>query len=140
MINENSSKSIFFEVPKTEIEKTTGMLKELATGIGEETSINENAKLVFNKKKSETVETTYFDNNYYDVVNNNGDILGNIQVDNRQDYYGITNFYLDTTKTGLGTEIYKKIAFLLDKPLYSDISRTTEANKLWDKLIRIGIA
>jgi hypothetical protein len=140
MINENSSKGIFFEAPMTEIERTTKMLRGLATGIGAETNINENAKLVFNKKKSETVETTYFDNNYYDVINNDSEIIGNIQIQNRQDYYRISNSHLDATKTGLGTEMYEKIAFLLDKPLYSDVSRTTEANKLWNKLIRIGIA
>jgi hypothetical protein len=119
----------------------TGKKDEVNLPKVDEIPINDNSNLVLNKDKSVKKEDGHaFDNNWYDVKDNDGNSIGNVEVEKRDDRYRITNIKLDNPKKGLGTDIYTKLALTLDKPLYSDSSRSESANALWDKLVKKGVA
>lgn len=106
-----------------------------------EIKLSNEKKLVKNEEKSvKAGNEHYHDNTWYDVKDEKGNDLGNVQVGERGDHYKITNINLTKQKEGIGTDIYIKLGLSLDKPLYSDRSRTPAATKLWEKLVRMGVA
>lgn len=64
----------------------------------------------------------------------------NTEESKEADYYEVVNANVTNTNKGIGTEAYEKLIALLDKPLYSDIVRTPQAERVWQKLEEKGLA
>lgn len=101
-------------------------------------------ELIFNK-------SSYNDNSfYYDILDKNGQNIGQITLLDltNDDYfkqqgidgYIVTNSSVKIRNKGIGRDAYKTLINNLDKPIFSDTSRTNDANKLWDYLVKNGIA
>jgi hypothetical protein len=115
------------EVKPTEVEVTEEVKPS------EEIEVK-NAKIKLNKSGNDLFYTI--------TENESGNEIGNIGIKNNNDYYEIQKTYINdyAQGKGYGKESYIKIAESLDKPLYSDKNLTTNAKKLWESLVKDGIA
>lgn len=96
------------------------------------------------KVKDATIKLNKSGNNLFYTINKNesGYEVGKIGIKNNGDYYEVKKTYINdyAQGQGYGKESYIKIAESLDKPLYSDKELTTNAKKLWESLVKDGIA
>lgn len=109
-------------------------------------SIVPNDKRSFNNKNGHVLS--------FDIEGKNGNDVGQVTVVNTPNGYRVGNTFLneDYRGKGIGTELYKKLNALsmeaTGRPLYSNAtfegetapSRTKDADKLWDSLVRSGLA
>jgi hypothetical protein len=83
----------------------------------------------------------------FDIITN-GKIGGEIVVSSKKinedskdtDYYEVVNSSVSEQNKGIGTNAYKVLINQLDKPLRSDMVRTPQAEKVWQKLEKEGLA
>ena len=96
--------------------------------------VSDSVKLVSNKDKSGKGTDLW-----YDIISG-AKVLGNIVIEEKIDYYQVVDVNIKSPKQGIGTAVYTALGHSLNKPLYSDPSLTDAAIKLWDRLIKLGIA
>lgn len=92
------------------------------------------------EKSSKKEEGFAYDVNWYEIKDNNGNVLGNIVLQDKGNYYQVQNAKVETPRKGIGYRAYKNLIEKLDKPLYSDTSITQPAHALWNKLVKEGLA
>lgn len=78
----------------------------------------------------------------YQFKNSNGDVIGSISVNRRDDLggYQIENSSVEDKGKGIGKQMYKALIEISDKPIISDSSLTPEAKGVWDSLVKEGLA
>lgn len=86
----------------------------------------------------------------FNILNKDGNNIGQIELLDLTniDYfkeqgingYIVTNSKVNIRNEGLGRDAYKTLILKLDKPLFSDTSRSNDANKMWDSLVIDGFA
>jgi len=64
----------------------------------------------------------------------------NNETSKNTDYYEVVNSNVSEQNKGIGTNAYKELIKQLDKPLRSDMVRTPQAEKVWQKLEKEGLA
>ena len=77
----------------------------------------------------------------YDIIKD-GIIEGDIIVADKKElgHYEVVRSNVKNQNKGIGTKAYKKLIATLDKPLHSDMARTPQAERLWAKLEKEGLA
>jgi hypothetical protein len=104
----------------------------------------EGKEVVVGNIKDAIVTFNKVDKGYIYTIKQNGTnyIIGTIGIENKGDYYQIRKTKINDffQQKGYATEAYKKIVESLDKPLISDKELTANAKKLWEKLVRDGVA
>jgi len=140
--NQSENKPIQNEPIKEPASSTTVSSGAGSVGVGGDVvELSNGNKLVLNKDRSVKAGKNFaFNENSYDVQDKDGNNIGNVHIADKGDYYQISNVKLKNERTGLGTEIYKKLITELDKPLISDKALSEKAKGLWDKLVKEGVA
>jgi len=74
----------------------------------------------------------------YKIVDENGKVLGNIDLMYRNDLnaYQISNSSVKEKGKGIGKKAYLTLIKTLNKPIYSDSSLTDDAKHLWESLVK----
>ena len=126
--------------PTKQVEEKQGEVvqeKQMSTELEQEKKVN----IVLNKERSNKKEEGFsYDVYWYDITDKQGDVLGNVILLDRGDYYQVQNAKVNEPRKGVGLEAYKQLISELDKPLYSDTALTQPAHGLWNKLVKEGLA
>jgi predicted acetyltransferase len=86
---------------------------------------------------------------YFNILDTNNNKIGSIElIDLTEiDYwkeqgvngYIVTNSSVSVRNQGLGRDAYKALFKKLDKPIFSDIVRSDDANKMWNSFVADGL-